>query len=141
METSENLMAKVSDLESRLPRLESSINALRKENEMLRIEIEKINESLQDIMSLYEVVSNQINPFIGVSKITATSLEKLERLEADYKKLKKTLEELTNDLVVLGSLYLRQLNINLEDIIKDVIEEELVKAMSGEDEHDTKDNK
>ncbi|XRP96342.1 flagella accessory protein C [Methanocaldococcus sp. 16A] len=138
METTEGLMTKVSDIESRLPRFESSLNNLRKENEMLRIELNKINENLQDIMALYEVVSNQINPFIGVSKITATSLEKLERLETEYKRLKKTVEELTNDLIILGSLYLNQLNIDLEKIIEDVLEEELIKSVSGEDAHDTK---
>ena len=138
METTEGLMTKVSDIESRLPRFESSLNNLRKENEMLRIELNKINENLQDIMALYEVVSNQINPFIGVSKITATSLEKLERLETEYKRLKKTVEELTNDLIILGSLYLNQLNIDLEEIIEDVLEEEIIKSVSGEDTHDTK---
>lgn len=94
METTEGLLAKVNDIESKLPKLESSINNLRKENEMLRVELNKINENLQDIMALYEVVSNQINPFIGVSKITATSLEKLERLETEYKRLKKLLKSL-----------------------------------------------
>ncbi len=141
METTEGLMAKVNDIESRLPRFESSLNNLRKENEMLRIELNKINENLQDIMALYEVVSNQINPFIGVSKITATSLEKLERLETEYKRLKKTVEELTNDLIILGSLYLNQLNIDLEEIIEDVLEEEIIKSVSGEDTHDTKNSK
>lgn len=141
METTEGLLAKVNDIESKLPKLESSINNLRKENEMLRVELNKINENLQDIMALYEVVSNQINPFIGVSKITATSLEKLERLETEYKRLKKTVEELTNDLIILGSLYLHQLDINLDEIIEEVLEEEIIKSMSGEDTHDTKDNK
>ncbi|WP_423793321.1 flagella accessory protein C [Methanocaldococcus indicus] len=139
METTENLMNKLNDIESRLPRFESTLNSLRKENEMLRIEINKINENLQDIMALYEVVSNQINPFIGVSKITATSLEKLERLESEYKKLKSLVEELTNDLMVLGSLYLSQLNIDLNKIIEEVIEEEIIKSISG-DEDDTESN-
>ncbi|WP_048203414.1 flagella accessory protein C [Methanocaldococcus infernus] len=141
METTENLMAKVGDIETRIPRLESSLNNLRKENEMLRIELNKINENLQDIMALYEVVSNQINPFIGVSKITATSLEKLERLETEYKRLKKTVEELTNDLIILGSLYLNQLNVDLEKIIEEVLEEEIIKLVTEEDKHDSKGNK
>ncbi|CAB3288801.1 Putative flagella-related protein C [Methanocaldococcus lauensis] len=139
-ETVENLIAKLNDIESKLPKFESSINNLRKENENIRVELDKINESLQDIMALYEVVSNQINPFIGVSKITATSLEKLERLESEYKRLKKTIDELTNDLVILGSLYLTQLNIDLDKIIEEVLEEDIIKAMSGEDTHDTKNN-
>ncbi|WP_456472160.1 flagella accessory protein C [Methanocaldococcus sp.] len=141
METTEGLLAKVNDIESKLPRFESSINNLRKENEMLRIELNKINENLQDIMALYEVVSNQINPFIGVSKITATSLEKLERLETEYKRLKKTVEELTNDLIILGSLYLNQLNIDLDKIIEEVLEEEVIKLVSEEDKHDSENNK
>ncbi len=139
-ETTENLMNKVNDIESRLPRFEAILNSLRKENEMLRMEINKINENLQDIMALYEVVSNQINPFIGVSKITATSLEKLERLESEYKRLRKLVEEMTNDLMILGSLYLSQLNIDLEKIIEDVLEEEIIKSISG-DKDDTERNK
>ena len=87
----EELLAKIEELESRFPKIEMMITNLRKENETLRESIDKINENFQDIMALYEVVSNQINPFIGISKITATSMEKLEKLEHETKILRKKL--------------------------------------------------
>jgi len=41
------------------------ITNLRKENENLE-SINKINENFQDIMTLYEVVLNKVNPLIGI---------------------------------------------------------------------------
>ncbi|MDK2790258.1 MAG: archaeal flagellar protein FlaC [Methanothermococcus sp.] len=110
------------------------VTNIRKENESLRNDINKINENFQDIMALYEVVSNQINPFIGISKVTATSMEKIERLEYEADHLRKKVKELQNDIVILANIYLEQHDIDLDEIINEVLaDEEISKAISGED--------
>ena len=114
------------------------ISNLRKENESLRENIDRINENFQDIMALYEVVSNQINPFIGVSKITATSMEKLEKLEHETEILRKRIDELQRDLMIIVDTYLKQYDIDINKIIDEILaEEEISKAMSEEEDiHD-----
>ena len=130
----EELLAKISELESRFPKMEMMLTNLRKENENLRESINKINENFQDIMALYEVVSNQVNPFIGISKITATSMEKMERLEYETDNLRKKVNELQRDIVFLADIYLKQHDIDLDSLINDILaEEEVSKVMSGED--------
>ncbi|HIP15626.1 MAG TPA: flagellar protein C [Methanothermococcus okinawensis] len=134
----EELLAKIEELESKFPKIEMMITNLRKENETLRESIDKINENFQDIMALYEVVSNQINPFIGISKITAASMEKLEKLEYETKILRKKIDELQKDVVILADIYLRQYDIDINDIIEDILaEEEISKIIPREEDiHD-----
>ncbi|ABR54872.1 Flagella accessory C family protein [Methanococcus vannielii SB] len=133
----EELLAKIGELESKFPKIEMMVTNLRKENENLRSDIQNINENFQDMMALYEVVSNQINPFIGISKITATSMEKVEKMETESKNLKKRVEELQNDVVILANVYLNQNHIDLDGVINEVLaEEEFSKAILGEDSDD-----
>ena len=131
----EELLAKIEELESKFPKMEMMITNLRKENETLRENINKINENFQDIMALYEVVSNQINPFIGISKITAASMEKMEKLEYEATNLRKKLNDLQRDVVILADIYLRQQHdIDIDGVIDDILaEDEISKVISGED--------
>ena len=130
----EELLAKIEELESKFPKIEMMITNLRKENETLRESIDKINENFQDIMALYEVVSNQINPFIGISKITAASMEKLEKLEHETKILRKKIDELQKDIIILAEIYLKQHDIDINDIIEDVLAEEEISRVMPEEE-------
>lgn len=136
----EEILAKIEELESKFPKLETMITNLRKENESLRDNLDRINENFHDIMALYEVVSNQINPFIGASKITTASIERLEKLEYETEILKKKIEDLQKDIIFLADIYIKQhydtdINEIIEKIIEDVItEEEISKAISKEEE-------
>ncbi|MBP2172367.1 flagella accessory protein C [Methanococcus voltae] len=133
----EELLAKMGELESKFPKIEMMVTNLRKENENLRSDIHNINENFQDMMALYEVVSNQINPFIGISKVTATSMEKVEKIEHESTNLKKRVEELQNDVVILANVYLQEHDIDLDGVINEILaEEEFSKAILGEDSDD-----
>lgn len=130
----EELLARTGELESKIPRLEMTITSLKKENDELRDSIHKINENFQDVMSLYEVVSNQVNPFIGTSKITSNTIENIEKLENETEYLKTKVEGLHNDIVCLADLYLKQYDVDLDEIIEDIlIDEEVSKIISGDD--------
>lgn len=98
----EKLMERINEIENELPSIDTAINTLKKDVAELRNEIGRINESVKDIMMLYEVVSSQINPFIGVSKLTAVSMEKLEKMEKEMQKITAAIEDIIVDLKLLA---------------------------------------
>ena len=56
--------------------------------------VESISKDLDDLVSLYEIVSEQMNPFVGLSKVTKQRLEALENFTSEIRTLKERLEEL-----------------------------------------------
>ena len=56
--------------------------------------IESITKDLDDLVSLYEIVSEQMNPFVGLSKVTKKRLDALENFTREIDILK----ERTGDL-------------------------------------------
>ena len=71
---------------------------------------------MRDIMALYEVVSAQINPFVGSSKVTSLSVERIEKLENSVEEIMNMLMDLKLDLkmILRGSL-------NAREIVEEVI--------------------
>ncbi|WP_232210886.1 hypothetical protein [Methanothermococcus okinawensis] len=59
----------------------------------------------------------------------------MERLEYEANTLRKKVDELQKDVVILADIYLRQqYDIDLDDVINDVLaEEEVSKVILGED--------
>ncbi len=95
------IMEKMTEFDNQIVNLSSSITSIKKDIDEIRNEIGKINDTLKDITLLYEVVSQQINPFVGYSKLTALSIQKIESLEEDIKKLKDEIDNLKTDLYLL----------------------------------------
>ena len=118
-EFKDTVMERLGAIDDDVARLKVSINTVRKDITELRNELGRMDESLKDIMMLYEVVSTQINPFIGESKVTAASIEKLERLSEEVKEIKNTLEDV---LIDLRLIVLRELDIR--SIVMEVLQEE-----------------
>lgn len=118
-EFKDTVMERLGTLDDDVARLKVSINSVRKDISEIRNELGRMDESLKDIMMLYEVVSTQINPFIGESKVTAASIEKLERLSEEVKEIKNTLDDILIDLKLLA---LRELDIR--SIVMEVLQEE-----------------
>ena len=114
------LMERLNEIDNRLPRIDIAVNNLKKELNELRNEISRIDSNIQDIMMLYEVVSSQVNPFIGISKVTAVSMEKLDRLEKTVEKLSRVVDDILVDLRLLA---VREFEI--DEIIDEVLTEEL----------------
>ena len=50
--------------------------------------VESISKDLDDLVSLYEIVSEQMNPFVGLSKVTKKRLDALENIMAEVDALK-----------------------------------------------------
>lgn len=50
-----------------------------------------LSKDLDDLVSLYEIVSEQMNPFVGLSKVTKKRLESLENITKEVDALKEKL--------------------------------------------------
>ncbi len=118
-EFNDTVMERLGTLDDDVARVKVSINDIRKEVSELKNDLGRMDESLKDIMMLYEVVSTQINPFIGESKVTAASMEKLERLNDEMKDIKTILDDILVDLKILT---LKELDVH--SIVFDVLQEE-----------------
>ncbi len=118
-EFKDNVLQRLGNIDDDLARAKVSINNLRKEIAEIRNELGRMDESLKDIMMLYEVVSTQINPFIGESKVTAASIEKLERMNEEIKEIKKIIDDVLVDLKLLT---LKEFDIH--SIVLEVLQEE-----------------
>ncbi|NOY11548.1 MAG: flagellar protein FlaC [Archaeoglobi archaeon] len=112
---------RLSDIENRLPRMDISMSNLKKEIDGLRDEMKKIEESMKDMMALYEVVSAQINPFVGSSKATKLSFERIDELE---KKIEE-FEELILDLQMDIRMIYRSA-VNLKEVVNEVLYEGVI---------------
>lgn len=112
----EKMAERLNEIENKLPRLDISINGLRRDLESLRQEIQKIDDSMKDIMALYEVVSAQINPFVGSSKVTSLSVERIEALEKSIEEIEDQIRRIKMDLRII----LRD-SLNVKGIVEEVI--------------------
>jgi len=118
-EFKDNMLQRLSSLEDSTARARTAIENIRKEISEVKNEMGRIDESLREIMMLYEVVSTQVNPFIGESKVTAASMEKLESMENEVRKMRDTLDDVLVDLKLLVPR-----EIDVHSIIMEVLQEE-----------------
>jgi len=114
------LNERLNDIENRLPRIDVSLNNLKREIDGLRNDLLRIDDSMKDMMTLYEVVSAQINPFVGTSKVTALSVERLDRMEKKLEELEDMLDNIQYDLRLIF-----RSGIDLKEIVNEVLYEEV----------------
>lgn len=112
------LNERLNDIENRLPRIDVSLNNLKREIDGLRNDLMRMDDSMKDMMTLYEVVSAQINPFVGTSKVTALSVERLDRIERKLEELEDLLDNIQYDLRLIF-----RSGIDLKEIVNEVLYE------------------
>lgn len=56
--------------------------------------IDGISNDLDDLVSLYEIVSEQMNPFVGLSKVTKKRIDALENFTQEIETLKTRVDDL-----------------------------------------------
>ncbi|KYK27502.1 hypothetical protein AYK20_02815 [Thermoplasmatales archaeon SG8-52-1] len=56
--------------------------------------LELLSKDLDDLVSLYEIVSEQMNPFVGLSKVTKKRIDALENFTKEIEYLKERTSEL-----------------------------------------------
>jgi len=60
----------------------------------LKEKIGTVSKDLDDLVSLYEIVSEQMNPFVGLSKVTKKRIDALENFTKEMEELKERTAEL-----------------------------------------------
>jgi len=112
------VLERITNIENKTPRIETSISVLKRENDEIKNRIAQVDTKLIDMLSLYEVVANQVNPFVGLSKVTTANIEKLERLQQQAETMENEMISIENDLrISLGEL-------DIAGIIRTQLEEE-----------------
>jgi len=64
--------------------------------ESLEERILEISKDIEDLISLYEIAYAEMNPFVGISKVTSKRIESLENMYREIKELKRKIEALEN---------------------------------------------
>jgi len=72
---------------------------VKKENEQLKGRMDQMDSRILDMLSVYEVVSNQINPFVGSSKVLSSTMEQLQE---EVSSLKTQVSTMTADLKIMA---------------------------------------
>jgi flagellar protein FlaC len=108
-------LERINAIENKLPKLDISIAALKRENDELKTKLARIDSNIIEMLSLYEVVANQVNPFVGLSKVTSANIERVERMQEEIAKINEKLSTLNQDIELLITR-----GVNIFDIIKSV---------------------
>ncbi|WMW24324.1 FlaD/FlaE family flagellar protein [Methanolobus sediminis] len=72
---------KIKEVESKVSKADVTLNMVQRDNEEIRKTVDKIDQSVLELLSLYEIVSNQVNPFVGDSAGSRDTIERFEKTE------------------------------------------------------------
>lgn len=105
------------------------LDAQIKENNNLIRKLEEkvasISEDMNDLIGLYEIVSGQMNPFVGLSKVTKKRLDVLENFDKEMESLKTRLESIESLVGRIDISKSSSKNISPMDDIDDIIDRAL----------------
>jgi archaeal flagellar protein FlaC len=90
---------RIAELETRIYKAERIADNVKKENELLKGRMDQNDARILDMLSVYEVVSNQINPFVGSSKVISSTMEQLHE---EVSSLKSQVSTIGSDLKILA---------------------------------------
>jgi archaellum component FlaC len=65
--------------------------------------VESLSKDLDDLVSLYEIVSEQMNPFVGLSKVTKKRLDALENIIKEVDGVKTRIGDLESNFEKNGA--------------------------------------
>jgi flagellar protein FlaC len=84
LEQKRAILQRIKDFDFQIKKNQQDINAVGEK-------ITALSKDLDDLVSLYEIVSEQMNPFVGLSKVTKKRLESLENINKEIETLKNKL--------------------------------------------------
>lgn len=94
------VMTRVNEIENDIPRIKVSIDTLKTQINELREEIDRLDKVIKDVMVLYEIVSQQINPFKDVDSSNPL-LSEIQELSEEIERLKAEIAQIKSDLRLL----------------------------------------
>ena len=87
LEQKRAILQSIKDFDFQIKKNQEEIAALNKK-------LDSVSKDLDDLVSLYEIVSEQMNPFVGLSKVTKKRIEALENFTKEIEDLKTRLGDL-----------------------------------------------
>lgn len=84
LEQKRAILQRIKDFDFQIKKNQQDINSVGEK-------ITALSKDLDDLVSLYEIVSEQMNPFVGLSKVTRKRLESLENITKEVDTLKEKL--------------------------------------------------
>ncbi|ASJ04853.1 MULTISPECIES: flagella accessory protein C [Thermococcus] len=111
------VMTRINEIENDIPRIKVSIDTLKTQINELREEIDRLDKVIKDVMVLYEIVSQQINPFKDVDSANPL-LSEIQELSEEIESLKAEIAQIKSDLrlLVIDGM-------DLDDLIYEAISE------------------
>lgn len=88
----------VKTLDNRFSKMDISISTVKKNLDEYSERFNKMEETILELLSLYEVVSNSVNPFVGDGDKKSFDLDKVESLENRFKDIEGNFEHLVNKI-------------------------------------------
>ncbi len=111
-------MERVNEIENDLPRIKIGIDTLKKQMQELRDEIDRLDKTIKDVMMLYEVISQEINPFKEQMSQENPLSSEIQDIRKELEDLKLEIAQIKNDIKVLAGY-----GVDLDSIIYEVLAE------------------
>lgn len=89
---------KIKEIEGKIAKSEVSLSMVQKENEEISKTVAKMDKNILELLSLYEIVSNQVNPFVGDDAGGRATLERFDKTEKRINEVGNMLIMLKNDM-------------------------------------------
>lgn len=89
---------KLKEVETKLSKADVTLNMVQRENEEVKKTVDKIDQSVLELLSLYEIVSNQVNPFVGDDVASRATIERFEKTEKRITEMGDMLVMMKTDL-------------------------------------------
>jgi len=110
----------IKEFDIKLNKIESAVSSSKNAVGEFKERLDKIDESLLELLSLYEVVSSTVNPFVGEKE--SVSNEKLEQIEKKIEALSQKAPEIPSDFKEQYDIKFKALESSLEELTKMMME-------------------
>jgi len=88
---------KLTELSSKLSKVDVSVSTIQRASDEMRETVNKLDESVLELLSLYEIVSNQVNPFVGEGDGDSETIERFDKVEKRINAVGESLVMMQND--------------------------------------------
>jgi len=136
-DTRENLEQKRAILQS-IKDFDFQIKKNQEEITSVNQKLDSVTKDLDDLVSLYEIVSEQMNPFVGLSKVTKKRIDALENFTKEIDDLKNRMGDIESFAVRAGA-DLKTISEKREERKEKTINEKIEDAVDEEGKIDSED--
>jgi flagellar protein FlaC len=96
LEQKRAILQSIKDFDFQIKKNQESID-------LLNQRLDSVTKDLDDLVSLYEIVSEQMNPFVGLSKVTKKRIDALENFTREIDTLKMKMGDLESFAEQMGA--------------------------------------